>query len=694
MHRNIQFIKGVGPEKANLLRAELGITTVGELLQYVPFRYVDRSVINRLNEVHDLNLYYQFSGTIRAVGEFAFGRKKGLKATFGDSVGQLELVWYQRSDWLLKKIKIRTKVTIFGKITVSKGHFQMVHPEMIFEEEKVPNTLVGVYSSTEKLTRVGLHSSGLSKLIKSALEDTSLQVIETLPNAVLSKYRLLPNNQALRAIHFPENEAVLKDAQRTLKFEELFYLQLELLLTKQINLQRNKGFVFEKKTDYLKTFYKEYLPFDLTNAQKRVVKEINHDLRTGNQMNRLIQGDVGSGKTLVALLSMLLGVDSGFQTAMMAPTEILAQQHYLSIKELLKDIPIRVELLIGSLKNKEKLAQIDAINSGEVDIVIGTHALIEERVRFKNLGLVVIDEQHRFGVEQRAKLWRKNPVLPPHILVMTATPIPRTLAMTVYGDLDISIIDELPPGRKPITTKHFFEHNRLQILGFLKSEIAKGRQVYIVYPLIEESESLDFANLQEGFEYLTQYFPRPTYQISVVHGKLKPEVKDFEMSRFAKGETHIMVATTVIEVGVNVPNASVMVIESAERFGLSQLHQLRGRVGRGAEQSYCLLVTKDKLSRESKKRMATMVSTSDGFKIAEVDMELRGPGDLMGTQQSGILNFKVANLVTDGKILEVARAEVKALLQEDASLQNPLHLCVKNEINRKMQGKPNWSQIS
>ncbi len=694
MQRNIQFVKGVGPAKAKLIHEQLEISTVSDLLHYVPFRYVDRSVINKLTDIDDLSNFYQFSGKIISVGNFTFGKKKGLQATFTDGVGSLDLVWYQVSDWLIQKIKIGSLVTIFGKVSFQKHSFQMVHPEMIFDSEKVPNTLVGVYSTTEKLTKSGLHSSGISKAIRSALDDTAIQYFETIPLYLREKYQLMDTKSAIQNIHFPLNEQFLHQAQRTLKFEELFYLQLELLLTKQINLHKNKGFAFEKKVDFFDSFYKNYLPFELTNAQKRVVKEINRDLKSGSQMNRLVQGDVGSGKTLVALLAMLLAVDSGFQTALMAPTEILAQQHYLSIQELLKDLPIRVELLIGSLKNKQKLQVIDEIQDGIIHIVIGTHALIEDRVKFQNLGLVVIDEQHRFGVEQRSKLWRKNKDLPPHVLVMTATPIPRTLAMTVYGDLDISIIDELPPGRKPITTKHFFERNRLQILGFLKSEIEKGRQVYIVYPLIDESEAMDLANLMQGYEYLCHVFPKPQFQISIVHGKLKPDVKDFEMNRFVKGETQIMVATTVIEVGVNVPNASVMVIENAERFGLSQLHQLRGRVGRGAEQSYCLLVTKDKLSADSKKRMTTMVSTNDGFKIAEVDMEIRGPGDIMGTQQSGIMNFKVANLITDGKILEVARNEVKEILANDPMLQNPNYYVVKNEINRRMAGKPNWSQIS
>ncbi len=694
MQRNIQYIKGVGPVKANLIANQLEISTVGELLLYAPFRYVDRSIMNRLSEVDDLSNYYQFTGKIQAVKEFSFGKKKGFQAVFTDGTGMLPLIWYQRTDWLIEKIKIGTPITIFGKLTIQKNQLQLVHPEVIFSTEKVPNTLVGVYSTTERLTKSGLNSAGISKVIKSILNDSSIQYTETLPLYLREKYKLMDNKNALISLHFPQNDRLLNQAIRTLKFEELFYLQLELLLTKQINFHKNKGFIFEKKTDFLTTFYNNYLPFDLTNAQKRVVKEINRDLRTGSQMNRLIQGDVGSGKTLVALLSMLLGFDSGFQTALMAPTEILAQQHFISIQELLKDLPIRIALLTGSLKNAEKLRLIETINAGEVDIVIGTHALIEDRVKFKHLGLVVIDEQHRFGVAQRSKFWKKNSSLPPHILVMTATPIPRTLAMTVYGDLDVSIIDELPPGRKPITTKHFFERNRLQILGFLRSEIEKGRQIYIVYPLIEESSTLDYANLMQGFEYLCNVFPKPEFQISIVHGKLKPDVKDFEMNRFIKGETNIMVATTVIEVGVNVPNASVMVIESAERFGLSQLHQLRGRVGRGGEQSYCLLVTKDKLSSESKKRMSTMVSTNDGFKIAEVDMELRGHGDIMGTQQSGIMNFKIANLMTDGKVLEVARAEVKAILEEDALLNRPDHFVVKNEINRRMKGKSNWAQIS
>jgi len=693
LDRSLQYIKGVGPVKAQLLTDQLGCKTVRDLLYHVPFRYVDRRVIHHINEAQDLSLDYQFVGKIYSVKSFSFGRKKGYQATFSDGTGNIQLIWYQKADWIIDKLKIGLQVLVFGRLTLAKGFLQMAHPEMVFPNEPRPESLVGVYSTTEKLTKSGLHSSGIGKIIRAIFDDKTIHFEETIPAFVREKYRLLSLKEALLNIHFPTSEELLHLAERTLKFEELFYLQLDLLLTKQINLKKNSGFIFERKKNLLDTFYKKYLPFDLTGAQKRVVKEINQDLHSGAQMNRLVQGDVGSGKTLVALLAMLIAVDSGFQTALMAPTEILAQQHFQSFKEMLGDLPITVEFLSGSLKNKEKLAVIQRAKEGKVDILIGTHALIEDRVGFRELGLAVIDEQHRFGVQQRSRFWAKNAV-PPHILVMTATPIPRTLAMTVYGDLDVSVIDEMPPGRKPVVTKHFYEKNRLLIFGFLQSEIEKGHQVYVVYPLIEESESLDFADLMQGYENLARYFQPPKYNISIVHGRLKPEVKDFEMNRFVKGETQIMVATTVIEVGVNVPNASIMVIESAERFGLSQLHQLRGRVGRGAAQSYCLLVTKNKPSQTTKKRMETMVESTDGFHIAEVDMELRGPGDIMGTQQSGLMNFRVANLATDGRVLEVARNEVKQILTDDPTLSNPKYSAIRQEYQRQKRGKMDWSQIS
>lgn len=694
MENNIQYVKGIGPIKSELIGKELGLISAEELIFYFPFRYVDRSIIHSISSISDLTSEYQLVVKVVSLGHFPMGKhKKGLQMIVTDGTGYLKLVWYQKADWIINKIKIGTSLLVFGKVSMSQNEYQMAHPEFSTDVEHIPQTFVGIYSTTEKLSKFGLDSVGFSKIMKNILTDKTIAIEETLPASILNRYRLLPLMTALEYIHFPRNLKQLENSRRTLKFMELFYLQLELVLTKQINLTKNRGIVFAKRTDFLSKFYKEYLPFELTNAQKSVVREINSDFHSGHQMNRLIQGDVGSGKTLVALLAMLITVDGGYQATLMAPTEILAQQHYQSFMDFLKDLPIRIALLSGSLKNSKKISLIKEINEGKIDIVIGTHALIEDRVKFKNLGLSIIDEQHRFGVEQRSKLW-KNSKIPPHILVMTATPIPRTLAMTIYGDLDISIIDELPPGRKPILTKHTFEKNRAQIIAFMQSEITKGRQVYVVYPLIEESENLDFKDLMAGYEMMCNYFPQPKYQISIVHGKLKPEVKEYEMQRFIRGETQIMVATTVIEVGVNVPNASMMVIESAERFGLSQLHQLRGRVGRGAEKSYCILVTKDKLSKESRRRMTTMVSTNDGFKIAEVDMELRGPGNIMGTEQSGVLNFKIANLVTDGKILEIARKEAIQLFQEDPKLLFPENQCVRNELNKRNKDKPNWSQIS
>ena len=516
---------------------------------------------------------------------------------------------------------------------------------------------------------------------------------ETLPEQLVKELRLLPRETAFKQIHYPQNSQLAEEARHRLKFEELYFLQLELLLGKQISLQKTKGYIFEEVGHLFMDFYEHHLPFPLTNAQKKVIREIRQDLKRGHHMNRLIQGDVGSGKTLVALLTMLIAVGNGFQAALMAPTEILAQQHFESISEFVKNLPIKVSKLTGSVKKSARKIIHEELENGTIHLLIGTHALIEDTVKFKNLGLVVIDEQHRFGVAQRAKLWRKN-TTPPHIMVMTATPIPRTLAMTVYGDLDVSVIDELPPGRQPITTEHRYETDRSRVFGFIRNEITKGRQVYIVYPLIQESETLDYNNLMEGYESITRAFPRPNYHVSIVHGQMKPEAKDFEMRQFVEGHTQIMVATTVIEVGVNVPNASIMIIESAERFGLSQLHQLRGRVGRGTEKSYCILLTGNKLSKESKKRIATMVRTQDGFEIAEVDMELRGPGDIMGTQQRGVLDLKIADLATDGHLVTLAREHARNLLEKDPNLSQPEHLQVREKLRSIVKDKPKWSNIN
>jgi ATP-dependent DNA helicase RecG len=591
-------------------------------------------------------------------------------------------------------LKPNTLFQLFGKIKKFGNNYSMPHPEIQeLENVDLNKGLKAVYRSTEKLSAKGLHSNGIEKLTSVLVQQVNRHIPEILPLEILRELNLLDRETAIKQIHYPQNEALTKRANYRLKFEELFFLQMELLLRKQIALRKNKGFVFAEVGSIFLEFYEKHLPFELTNAQKRVIKEIRQDCKNGFHMNRLVQGDVGSGKTMVALLTMLIAIGNGFQAAMMAPTEILAQQHYESILELTKKLPIRVEKLSGITKKSKRIELHEALLNGEINLLIGTHALIEDVVKFKNLGLVVIDEQHRFGVAQRAKLWAKN-TCPPHILVMTATPIPRTLAMTVYGDLDVSVIDELPPGRKPITTEHRFESDRSLVFGFMRREIALGRQIYIVYPLIAESETLDYMNLLSGFESISRAFPTPQYQVSIVHGQLKPDVKEFEMKRFVNGETQIMVATTVIEVGVNVPNASVMIIESAERFGLSQLHQLRGRVGRGAEKSYCILMTGNKLSQESKKRLQTMVRTQDGFEIAEVDLEIRGPGDLMGTQQSGLLDLKIADLANDGQIVALAREKAREILEKDPDLSLPNHIGIRAQLTKQMKSKPNWSKIS
>jgi ATP-dependent DNA helicase RecG len=583
---------------------------------------------------------------------------------------------------------------IYGKAKVYGSTWNMPHPELVEWKDVLLKTgLQPVYSTTEKLTAKGLHSKGIEKLTAALVSQIKGKIEETIPSAVLNKHHLIPRETAFLLVHLPSVENDFHKARLRLKFEELFFLQLELLLRKSITAQKSKGFVFNEVGAIFNQFYQDYLPFPLTGAQKRVIKEIRKDFISGIHMNRLLQGDVGSGKTLVALLTMLIAVGNGFQTALMAPTEILASQHFETLKEFLKDMPIHVALLTGSVKKKDRVSIHEGLEDGSIHILVGTHALLEDAVQFKNLGVVVIDEQHRFGVAQRARMWKKN-TTPPHVLIMTATPIPRTLAMTFYGDLEVSVIDELPPGRKPVNTVHRYEASRLRVFGFMKEEIAKGRQVYIVYPLINESETLDFNNLMSGYEAITRSFPLPDYKVSIVHGKLKPEDKDYEMQRFIKGETQIMVATTVIEVGVNVPNASVMIIESAERFGLSQLHQLRGRVGRGAEQSFCILMTGIKLSKESTRRMETMVSTNDGFEIAEVDLQLRGPGDLMGTQQSGALDLRIADLSRDAQIVILARDEARALLDLDPGLDRPQHMTLKEILREILKSRPNWGKIA
>lgn len=692
----IEYLKGVGPQKADVLKKELQLFTIGDLLQYYPFRYIDRTKFHKIRQLHPDLIGAQVLGRLIQLKEVGEKRAKRLVGIFKDDTGSMELVWFQSVTFLQKSLKVGAAYIIYGKPTEFNGQISITHPEIELynsQEKKIGNlTMQPVYSSTEKLKKFNLDTKGIQRLQQTALETTYRSFRETLPDYLVDKHNLLPYPKALLSIHFPQNVDDLNAAIRRMKFEELFFIQLRLLRNKQLNTQKYKGQRFNKVGEKFNTFFNTRLPFPLTNAQKRVVKEIRIDTNTGAQMNRLVQGDVGSGKTVVALMSMLIAIDNGYQACMMAPTEILATQHYNGLKELLGEDICNIKLLTGSTSTKERRIIHQELEEGTLDILIGTHALIEDKVKFKNIGFVVIDEQHRFGVEQRAKLWRKN-TIPPHMLVMTATPIPRTLAMTLYGDLDISIIDELPAGRKPIKTVHFFENQRLRVFGFMREEIAKGRQVYIVYPLIKESEKLDLLNLEAGLESLQKEFPLPQFKISIVHGKMPVKDKDFEMQRFVKGETQIMVATTVIEVGVNVPNASVMVIENSERFGLSQLHQLRGRVGRGAEQSFCILMSGNKLSKEGRTRLATMVRTNDGFEIAEVDLELRGPGDISGTQQSGVLDMKIADLAKDQKILAEARNSVIEIFKTDSNLALPENQILLNYLNQRNPGI-SWDKIS
>nr|WP_315401541.1 ATP-dependent DNA helicase RecG [uncultured Sphingobacterium sp.] len=692
----IEYLKGVGPQKADVIKKELQIFTIGDLLSYYPFRYIDRTVFHKIRQL-DADMYSaQVLGRLIGLKEVGEKRAKRLVGQFKDETGSIELVWFQSISWLQKSLKVGSAYVLYGKPSVFNGQISITHPEMEPYQAQVKNlgnmTLQPVYSSTEKLKKFNLDSKGIQKLQQTALETVFRQLTEQLPAYLLAKHQLMDQARATVAIHFPQSQEELTQAIKRIKFEELFYIQLKLLKNKQLNTKKFRGQIFSKVGDKFNTFFKERIPFPLTNAQKRVVKEIRQDTVTGAQMNRLVQGDVGSGKTVVALLTMLLAIDNGFQACMMAPTEILATQHYTGLKELLGEGICNIKLLTGSTSTKQRRIIHEELENGSLDILIGTHALIEDKVKFKNLGFVVIDEQHRFGVEQRAKLWRKNSI-PPHMLVMTATPIPRTLAMTMYGDLDISVIDELPAGRKPIKTVHFFESSRLRMFGLIREEIAKGRQVYVVFPLIKESEKLDLLYLEAGLENIQREFPLPEFKISIVHGKMPVKDKDFEMQRFVKHETQIMVATTVIEVGVNVPNASVMIIENSERFGLSQLHQLRGRVGRGAEQSFCILMSSNKLSKEGKLRLNTMVRTNDGFEIAEVDLELRGPGDISGTQQSGVLELKLANLATDQQLLSEARNSVIDIFKQDPEMTEERHASLRQYLARKTDGIA-WDKIS
>ena len=694
---SIEFLKGVGPARAQLLREELGIRTYEDLLHFYPFRHIDRSKFYAISEVDPDAALVQIKGKFIRLDAVGTKRATRMVGAFQDEQGNLmEIVWFRGITWLKKSLKTDTPYVLFGKPGLYKGKLQMTHPEIEPLENfdrPLKGRLEGVYSTTEKLKARKIDSRTIRKLVETLLPQLQNTIPETLPGYLRKKHDLLPRTEALQAIHFPASTEQLASALNTLKFGELFYTQLRLLNIKKQRHDTVKGFVFASVGDRFNDFYNNHLPFPLTNAQKRVIKEIRKDIGSGQQMNRLLQGDVGSGKTIVALLCALIAIDNGFQATIMAPTEILAQQHYESLLELLLDTPVNVALLTGSSKAAYRKKLHANLENGQVHLLVGTHALLEDRVKFNNLGLVIIDEQHRFGVAQRSRLWKKN-TQPPHVLVMTATPIPRTLAMTIYGDLDVSIIDELPPGRKPIKTVHRRDSHRLQVFGFMKDEIKKGRQVYVVYPLIEESQKLDYKDLMDGYESICRAFPQPEFQVAIVHGKMKAEDKDYEMKRFASGQCQIMVATTVIEVGVNVPNASVMIIESAERFGLSQLHQLRGRVGRGADQSYCILMTGNKLSNDSRTRMSTMVETNDGFRISEVDLKLRGPGDLMGTQQSGALDFRIADIVKDRGLLEMAREEARYIFDNDPELKHAQLAAVKKHLQYVLKRAPNWGRIS
>ena len=693
----IEYLKGVGPQRGELLKKELQIFTFQDLLNFYPYKYLDRTRYYKINELSpSLTSEIQITGKIIHLKTVEQKRGKRLVATFTDGISTMELIWFQGIKWIKDNIHINEPYVIFGKINHYNGAFSMPHPEMetlVEHKNQLRSALQPVYSSNEKLQQRGITNKTIQKLMHNVISETHHLFVEIFPDYLMQKLHLIPKKDAFLNVHFPKDNEQLTKAQFRLKFEELFLLQLQLL-TKNIDHKKKiKGMPFEKIGPLFNDFYNQHLPFPLTGAQKRVLKEIRNDMAHPVQMNRLLQGDVGAGKTIVGFLTMLMAIDNGYQACLMAPTEILATQHYEGLKELGDLINLNIALLTGSTKTKERNIIHEGLQNGTIQIIIGTHALLEDKVVFKNLGLAIIDEQHRFGVEQRSKLWRKN-VIPPHVLVMTATPIPRTLAMSLYGDLDISIIDELPPGRKPIITKHFYESKRLQVWHFIKQEIDKGRQIYIVYPLIQESEKLDYKNLMEGFEGISRDFPLPKYAVSIVHGQMSPAEKESEMQRFAKNETQIMVATTVIEVGVNVPNASVMIIESAERFGLSQLHQLRGRVGRGAEQSYCILMTGEKLSNDTKIRMETMCRTNDGFEISEVDLKLRGPGDLMGKQQSGTMNLRIADLVKDQEILKLARAIGIEILKKDMQLNLAEHEKLKWAL-QQMNTKNNiWNYIS
>ncbi|MEL6539296.1 MAG: ATP-dependent DNA helicase RecG [Bacteroidota bacterium] len=693
LQTDIKYLKGVGEQKAALLQQELNVATFGDLVAYYPFRYEDRSELHKISALHEDMPFAQLRGKIVHMRHVQSGKER-VTALLRDGTGEVSLVFFRGLHWILQKLQVGAVYTVFGRLSTHNHQLNMVHPEL---EPWTPaqastHSILPVYATTEKLKRQYLDSKAIAKLQHTLLQQApECAFPETLPMTLVQHYGLMGRSEALTNIHFPENAATLQQARFRLKFEELFYIQVQLLQLKKVRLDKYPGKVLAD-TQLLQRFYHTGLPFELTGAQKRVIKEIYRDLKSGHQMNRLVQGDVGSGKTMVAFLSMLLCIGSQGQVAMMAPTELLAEQHYRSIKALAEPLGIDVALLTGTVKRKARNKILGALAEGRLSLIIGTHALLNEAVGFHNLGLVIVDEQHRFGVAQRAKLWTKHADCFPHVLVMTATPIPRTLAMTLYGDLDVSIIDELPAGRKPIKTLHYYDANRLRVFHFLKHQIKLGRQVYIVYPLIEESEKLDYKNLMDGYESICRAFPE--VPISIVHGQMYAVDKEYEMERFVKGETKIMVATTVIEVGVNVPNASVMVVENAEKFGLAQLHQLRGRVGRGSEQSYCILMTKDKLNPRSQERIQTMVRTHNGFEIADVDLKLRGPGDLLGVQQSGILDLKIADLSQDSQILQTAREAAQHILRKDPTLEQPCHTCVQQQLALLQPPTVSWSSVS
>lgn len=691
---DIKYLPGVGPKRADLLNKELEIHTYLDLLHYYPYKYIDRSKTYKISEIDGSMPYIQLRGRIVSYNTHGEGARRRLTALFSDGTGVIELVWFKGIRYITERYKPGTEYTLFGRPTLFNGKFNIAHPELDPIDDRIDNTtgLQGYYNTTEKMKNAFLNSKALQKMVYTLLTSIQAPLPETLPAPVIAHMQLMGITDALRNIHFPISVGHLRRAEMRLKFEELFYLQLHILRYTRLRNQKLGGFRFDHIGDCFNNFYHHILPFELTQAQKRVIKEIRADMGSGRQMNRLLQGDVGSGKTLVALMSMLIAVDNGYQACLMAPTEILATQHYEGLKAMVEPLGLRIELLTGSVTKKRRAPILEGLLTGEVNLLIGTHALLEDTVHFANLGFVVIDEQHRFGVEQRSRLWHKN-TTPPHILVMTATPIPRTLAMTVYGDLDVSVIDQLPPGRKPIQTLLQYDSKRGQLYAALRKQLQIGRQAYIVYPLIQESEKSDLKNLEEGYDHIREVFPE--YRVCMVHGKMKAAEKEEQMQRFVSGEAQIMVATTVIEVGVNVPNASVMIIENAERFGLAQLHQLRGRVGRGAEQSYCILMTSYKINQDTRKRLELMTETNDGFRIAEADMQMRGPGDMEGTQQSGIaFNLQIANLAKDGQILQAARDEANALLDSDERLEHPENYIVRKELSRIFERQKNWGLIS